>query len=53
MNFKEIDQFKTANKKWKEKNKEFGSNILVIIYIYSLVAVLRLDSDGDMIMALM
>ena len=50
-NLEETDQFKAANKKWREKNKESGSTTTVTTRSVGSSMVTRVDADGDTIMA--
>lgn len=50
-NLEETDQFKAANKKWREKNKDSGSTTTVTTRSLGSSTVTRVDADGDTIMA--
>ena len=50
-NLEETDQFKSANKRWKERNKEYGTKTTVTAHSYGHPTTSVKDADGDTIMA--
>ena len=50
-NLEETDQFKVANKRQKEKNKDPVTNVTGSIRIHMLLAKARVDADRDIVMA--
>ena len=50
-NLEETDQFKVANKRWKEKNKDPVTNVTGSMRTHMLPAKARVDADGDTVMA--
>jgi hypothetical protein len=51
INLEDTNQFKAANKKWRERNKEPGSITTVTTRSLGSSTVTRMDADGDTIMA--
>ena len=50
-NLETTDQFRAANRRWREKNKDSGPTTPVTTKWQGVPSVIRVDRDGDTIMA--
>ncbi|RDW56582.1 hypothetical protein BP5796_06373 [Coleophoma crateriformis] len=50
-NLEETDQFKSAHKKWSERNRDSGANTSVTARSYGATTATGVDADGDTVMA--